>query len=176
MPDALDDRLRAVERALDEATDGQSLSDPTDVHADGYETDTCAERNSVQDRLDTVEDRLTEAEETLADLDAAVQALRGYAGQVRSVDERVEERADAALAAVADVEDRLAALEADRTLPGDEARAPRSSSDPEPETARARKTGHDVPDAEWPNSPAPTFDRDADRDRPGLVARLRELL
>jgi len=47
----------------------------------------------------------------VAELEAAVQALRGYAGSVRAVNDRVEERADAAVATVEDCRERVAALE-----------------------------------------------------------------
>jgi hypothetical protein len=49
----------------------------------------------------------------VAELEAAVQALRGYAGSVRAVNDRVEERADVAVATVDDVRERVAALERD---------------------------------------------------------------
>jgi len=47
----------------------------------------------------------------VAELEAAVQALRGYAGSVRAVNDRVEERADAAVATAEDCRERVAALE-----------------------------------------------------------------
>lgn len=81
--DALAERLRAVERAL---TDGDA--DLTDVR-------TAAARDR---RLDELAARLDEAEARLDDIDAATQALRGYVGAVRSVNDDVERRADAALA------------------------------------------------------------------------------
>jgi phage shock protein A len=87
MPDSetLDERLRAVERAL---TDGDhdltEIEDAADHHA----------------RLDALDDRLTAVEDRLVDLEAATQALRGYVGNVRAVNREVEHRADAAIAAV----------------------------------------------------------------------------
>lgn len=72
MPDRTEERLRAVERAL----------------ADGaYRIDELDERTDTQDRR-------------LAELEAAVLALRGYVGNVRAVNRRVEHRADAALSRV----------------------------------------------------------------------------
>jgi hypothetical protein len=50
-------------------------------------------------------------EDRVAELEAAVQALRGYAGSVRAVNDRVEERADAAVATAEDCRERVAALE-----------------------------------------------------------------
>jgi hypothetical protein len=50
-------------------------------------------------------------EDRVAELEAAVQALRGYAGSVRAVNDRVEERADAAVATADDCRERVVALE-----------------------------------------------------------------
>jgi hypothetical protein len=50
-------------------------------------------------------------EDRVAELEAAVQALRGYAGSVRAVNDRVEERADAAVATAEDCRERVGALE-----------------------------------------------------------------
>lgn len=90
--DDLRERVEAVERAL---TDG-----------DGDLTALAAGAASA-DRIDSLEAELGELQEDVAELEAATQALRGYVGSVRSVNESVEERADAALAAVESLEDRL---------------------------------------------------------------------
>jgi len=82
-PEALDERLRAVERAL------------TDADRDLTDLRTGAE---LATEVEALADRLEEAEARLDDLDAAAQALRGYVGNVRAVNETVERRADAALA------------------------------------------------------------------------------
>lgn len=97
--DDLRDRVEAVERAL---TDGDG--DLTAL-ADGAAT---------AERVDTLAADLEDLRDTVADLEAATQALRGYVGNVRSVNEAVERRADAAAAAVESLEDRVDALEADR--------------------------------------------------------------
>lgn len=67
------------------------------------------DRDSVERRLDAVEraltenepleraDRLDDLETRIAELEAAVQALRGYVGSVRAVNEDIEQRADHAL-------------------------------------------------------------------------------
>jgi uncharacterized coiled-coil protein SlyX len=67
------------------------------------------DRDSVERRLDAVEraltenepleraDRLDGLETRIAELEAAVQALRGYVGSVRAVNENIEQRADHAL-------------------------------------------------------------------------------
>jgi len=94
--DRLDRRLHAVERAL---TGGD------------HDLDTLARSGDFARRLDEVENRLHDIEERLDELDAATQAVRGYVGNVRSVNEDVAQRADAALAAVDRLEDRLDADE-----------------------------------------------------------------
>jgi chromosome segregation ATPase len=90
--ETLDERLRAVERALTD--DDSDLTDLRDA----------AELTREVERL---AGRLDDAEERLADLDAATQALRGYVGNVRAVNESVERRADAALAKAESVETQL---------------------------------------------------------------------
>lgn len=67
------------------------------------------ERESLEGRLDAVEraltedesldrtDRLDELETRVAELEAAVQALRGYVGSVRAINDEIETRADRAL-------------------------------------------------------------------------------
>ncbi|MFB6103484.1 MAG: hypothetical protein ABEJ57_00165 [Halobacteriaceae archaeon] len=69
----LEDRLRTVERAIDD--------------------DTATPRPDHDARLDDIEARLR-------DLEAATQALRGYVGDVRDRDDETHRRADAALAEV----------------------------------------------------------------------------
>lgn len=90
--DSLDDRLRAVERALTNAD--QSVADVEDVATLTRQVET------LTTQLETVEQRLDR-------LDAAVQAVRGYVGQQKAVNDDVERRADAALAAIDRVEREL---------------------------------------------------------------------
>ncbi|WP_135825612.1 DUF7310 family coiled-coil domain-containing protein [Halorussus ruber] len=104
--DTLDRRLRAVERALTD--DDSDLTDLRDA----------AELTREVERL---AGRLDDAEERLADLDAATQALRGYVGNVRAVNESVERRADAALAKAESVEARLDEAEPGESGPDDSA-------------------------------------------------------
>jgi len=94
MPDleTLDERLQAVERALT-GTD-RDLSELADVAA-------------LATRLDDLEARLDEIESQITDLSASTQAVRGYVGNVRAVNQDVEQRADAALAKVEQLEQRL---------------------------------------------------------------------
>lgn len=110
--DDLSARVRAVERAL---TDGDTIPDFADA-AD------------VERRLDELECEM----ETLADrvdaLDATVQSLHGYVGDLEHVNDRVERRADAARAAVERLEGR-------QTTP--RASHEQTESDPTPADSRA---------------------------------------
>jgi len=83
-------RLRAVERAV---TDGDATV------AD------LSEAAAVHDRLDDIEADLAALAERVDALDATVQSLHGYVGEIEHVNERVERRADAARAAVERLED-----------------------------------------------------------------------
>jgi len=82
MDETIEERLAAVERAL---TDGE-----TDFSA-------LAEAGDVAERVGALETRVEEHEQRLAELDAATQALRGYVGNVRAVNEEVRQQADRAL-------------------------------------------------------------------------------
>jgi ABC-type transporter Mla subunit MlaD len=79
----LDARLDAVERAL------------TDENADLSDL---RETTAALDDLDALESRVTEIETRLDELEAGLEAVRGYAGNVRAVNREVERRASAALA------------------------------------------------------------------------------
>ncbi|WP_226021737.1 DUF7310 family coiled-coil domain-containing protein [Halomicrobium salinisoli] len=90
--DALDRRLSAVERTL---ADGE------------HDLDALRAAGDREGRIASLEDDLADARDRIAELEAATQALRGYVGNVRAVNDDVAERADAALAAVEDLEDRI---------------------------------------------------------------------
>lgn len=81
--DRLDERLRAVERAL-------TGSDAT-VADIGDGAAAAAEREALESRVSDLESRVEE-------LEAATQAIRGYVGSIRAVNREVERRADLALA------------------------------------------------------------------------------
>ena len=81
--DRIEARLSAVERAVT-----GSDARPADAAAEAEAT---AERERLESRLDDLEERV-------AELEAATQAIRGYAGAVRAVNSEVERRADLALA------------------------------------------------------------------------------
>ncbi|SNZ12973.1 hypothetical protein SAMN06269185_2000 [Natronoarchaeum philippinense] len=83
--DAVDERLRAVERAVADGDADADLVDPT---------------GELTERVDDLES-------TTAEIEAGLQAVRGYVGEVRSTDDDLAARADAALAAVDDAEDGL---------------------------------------------------------------------
>jgi len=82
MDENFEDRLAAVERAL---TDGD------------HTLSALAGDAETADRLDTLEADIEELSDRVAELEAATQALRGYVGNVRAVNEEVEERADLAI-------------------------------------------------------------------------------
>ncbi|MUV51248.1 hypothetical protein [Haloarcula sp. CBA1122] len=102
--ETLAERLRTVERAV---TDGTT------------EFPEVTELAELESRVATVEQRIDDIDERTAELEAATQALRGYVGNIRAVNEDVEQRADAALAATNRLEVRL-----------DEELASPSASDP----------------------------------------------
>ncbi|SMO36025.1 DUF7310 family coiled-coil domain-containing protein [Halorubrum cibi] len=79
----IEERLDAVERAL------TGTDRPVAGVADRATAD--AERKAIAERLDAIETRIEE-------LEAATQAVRGYAGAIRAVNREVERRADLALA------------------------------------------------------------------------------
>ncbi|MFC6988054.1 hypothetical protein ACFQJD_03715 [Haloplanus sp. GCM10025708] len=90
--DSLTERLAAVERAVtDGDTDTRDLASAAEASA----------------RIDDVEADVADLDDRIADVEAELQALRGYLGGVSAVDESVERRADAALAAVSRLESQL---------------------------------------------------------------------
>jgi len=111
--ETLAERLRTVERAV---TDGTT------------EFPEVTELAALEERVAAVEERVDDIDERTAELEAATQALRGYVGNVRSVNDEVEQRADAALAATDRLEGRL-----------DEALASRSASNP-PATGTSQRS------------------------------------
>jgi uncharacterized coiled-coil protein SlyX len=56
--------------------------------------------------LDDLPERIAALETQVAELEASVQALRGYVGNVQHVNSEVERRADRALAAVESIENK----------------------------------------------------------------------
>lgn len=115
--DDLSERLRAVERALTDAD--TAVADLSETAA-------------VQERLDDLESDLETLTERLDALDATVQSLHGYVGELEHVNDRVERRADAARAAVERLDDQA---------------AQRRESDPEPASS-TDADAEQTPDAE----------------------------
>lgn len=85
----LEARVDALERTVTE-----SEVDLTALTAEG----------EALDRLDTLEDRLDEIDIRIDELEASIQAIRGYVGNVRAINQEVEQRADLALSKVQSLE------------------------------------------------------------------------
>jgi chromosome segregation ATPase len=88
----LAERVDTIERAIGDGT---------------HEFPAIEELSQLTDRIETIEKRLDRLEEQTTELDGATQALRGYVGNIRSVNERIEQRADAAMAATDRIEREL---------------------------------------------------------------------
>jgi chromosome segregation ATPase len=162
--DAIDQRLRAVERAL---TDDES--DLTDLR-------TAAERTHDVEALSA---RLDDVDERLDELDAATQALRGYVGNVREVNESVERRADAALAKAESLEAAFddgrarAEPDADDSRSDADAGRPRSDRRCGCDSSRRAPSRRDTTGFEGDDE---LTDADGETDDRGLLARIAELL
>lgn len=91
MDDALEERIEALERTVAEGEGDHELSE-------------CAE---IEQRLSAVESHVETNDARIEELEAATQALRGYVGNIRAVNDEVEQRADAALAKVEALESTL---------------------------------------------------------------------
>lgn len=170
----LEARLEALERAV---TEGDSLPELAEAAA------------AATDAADR-EARLDDLTERVAELEAATRALRGYVGNVRSVNEAVEERADAAVARVEEVERRLAALESGADSGTDpteraatEGDAPAASATPSEEAVSVGAEDPDWLAAADDRLPDDTRPDDRDDQRTGeatadggLAARLGDLL
>ncbi|MFC4449302.1 DUF7310 family coiled-coil domain-containing protein [Halorussus aquaticus] len=162
--DALDERLRAVERTVTD--DDRDLTDLRDAAELTNSVETLAER------LDDVEDRLDE-------LDAATQALRGHVGNVRAVNDSVERRADAALAKAETLESELSDARSDSksnprretdTRPADAARQTRPDRLDRPDGPHRQR---ECEICRRPHSDTPVSETGA---TPGLLARIAESL
>jgi len=130
MEDALEERVDALERAV---TDGDA------------DLSSLAETAAAVERVATVEERLDELQDRLAELEAATQALRGYVGNIRSVNRDVEKRADAALS-------KAESLEAAVPSAPDSPRAPDATTERRPGQTDTAAFGSSVP-TESPATP-----------------------
>lgn len=126
--DTLTARVRSLERAL------------TDADADDV-----AFRDT--ERLDELDARLTALENRLDSLDGDVQAVRGLAGELEHVNDAVERRADAALAAA----DRLDRRDSSRQDPpsrtGSTQTGPPTATPPRESERADRRPNRDVDDS-----------------------------
>ncbi|WP_321169077.1 hypothetical protein [Halorubrum sp. CBA1125] len=102
--EGFDERLRAVERALT-GTDASVAAVANDAAA-------AEERAALDTRVDDLTERVEE-------LEAATQALRGYAGAIRAVNREVERRADLALARASGDDETPSEAALDAALPSD---------------------------------------------------------
>lgn len=168
--DELDRRLRSVERTLS---------------GDDHDLESLRETGELADRIETLESTLAEAESRIAELEAATQALRGYVGNVRSVNEDVERRADAALIAVDRLEQQFEGEVSRDGAPGERTQPSRrgknsdgcSSGANRRIGARERRNGREPAAPERSTGPAErsVTDDDAD-DTDGILARLKATL
>ena len=122
----LHERVAALERTI------------TDGHADEGLPDAAR----MDARLDDLESTVEDLGDQVAELDAAVQALRGFAGGVRAVDEAVERRADAAVARVDRLEAELAEVR-EAVHDPDDANTVTEPNGREPATARTHDADAD---------------------------------
>lgn len=93
--DGLEARVAALERAL---TDGREGS-----------VDDLPSGADLEQGVESLQRRVEELERRIEEQDAALQAVRGYVGELRHVNSEVERRADAALAAVERIESETGA-------------------------------------------------------------------
>jgi uncharacterized protein YoxC len=147
---SLEARVDAIERTLTDGTDVEGLP----------------EAARIESRVEDLEATADDVEERLAELEAAVQALRGFAGGVRAVDESVERRANAALAAVERLEDERRGTQDPTTAStatptadaNDDRRATGRRSDDDPGSGTGRR-----PEAEGGRAGAAGVERERDR-------------
>lgn len=139
MDGTLEDRLAAVERAL---TDGD------------HDCSALAEGAANAQRVSDLETDVEELTDRVAELEAATQALRGYVGNIRSVNTDVEQRADLA----------LSKAEAARRAVG------RSGSGTKGE-GREDATGSTPTNGDDPHEPGPEKERCERCDRPFEAGR-----
>jgi hypothetical protein len=98
--------------------DGRPLRERVDALeravTDGHGEDGLPDAARTAARVDDLEATVEEMDDRLAELEAAVQALRGFAGGIRAIDDAVERRANAAIARVDRLEADLARTDAAR--------------------------------------------------------------
>lgn len=140
MDDALAERVEALERTV----------------ADGDFDHEQLPHGEVQDRLSTIESQLETIESRLEDLEAGTQALRGYVGNVRAVNDDVEQRAETALAKVEALESSLSTEQSGGQLSDQTGETP-ATSENQSDEQRCRSCGrkHDCNEKVGPAGSAP---------------------
>ncbi|MES3517787.1 MAG: hypothetical protein PPP58_09005 [Natronomonas sp.] len=134
---------------------GEDLGTDTVTEIDGLQGDN-DESESLRRRLDAIEravggdgsieertDRIDELEARVAELEAATQAIRGYVGTVKHVNEEIERRADLALRKVATLERHVDGSEvaADDDTGGGQTPGERPTNDTDAASEEASETG-----------------------------------
>lgn len=112
--DELEARIEALERAV---TEGE------------HDLSELATAGETRERVAAVEADVDDLADRVAQLEAATQALRGYVGNVRAVNNDIERRADAALAKAESLESALVG-EPSRNGPPDAGEGPPDSDGP----------------------------------------------
>lgn len=170
--ETLSERVRTVERAV---TEGEHTLPAVDDLAE------------LTERVETLEARIEELDDRTEELAGATQALRGYVGNVRSVNERVEQRADTALAATERLERRLDERTAEQFGPAAGADTPADSPEHTGAACSAPSAGDTAARTNGAEEPTDTTDfeiggerRSTDGDDgatdPGVLERIRSLL
>ncbi|GEM_PF-2261604 len=178
-PAELDRRLAAVERAV--VDDERPVSD-------------VASMATLEGTVSRLEGLVTDHERRLAELEAADRSLEGFVDSVHHVNDDVERRANAALAAVDRLESRLVEVEA--ALEGEHGTDPRQADGAMSEIVEAEETipsqpasgpardagpGRDDPASQTDGSPPTTSGRPEGPESPAeaahtpAVAREREV-
>jgi hypothetical protein len=158
----LHERVAALERAV------------TDGHAD----DGLPDAGRMAARVDDIEATVEELDDRVAELDAAVQAIRGFAGGVRAVDEEIERRANAAISRVDRLEAELESIAAE--LPAEGASVAESEMDrheaaPEPRDGTVGGKSADTRDGTTAGRVGePHGDGDSDNTDIGTVTSARD--
>jgi hypothetical protein len=175
MDENCEQRLAALERAL---TDGD------------HDLSALADEAATADRLDALDAEVESLADRVTELEAATQALRGYVGNVRAVNEEVQQRADLAVSKAEQAHEAATATGRNgvsRHGGSERAGAPAPSTDTDEgrplagaptlddgfETPRTDGLGTDPADlaAEPDGGTVPDS-----QDDPGIVARIRALL
>lgn len=161
---SLNQRVRALERSLTTAPDGprtESVDGNAEALGEGSGSDSDSE----------IEARLSALEAEVAELSAGLQALRGYVGNIDHVNESIERRANAAMAAVE-------RLESATTAPPLATIEQSVREGAEPAADRAVTDENYPPSREGDGNRASRGDvdgnqtQDPDTDGPGLLERL----